>query len=423
MIGRRTRWPVVVLMCLAAACGGSPGTATSTQGTVGGTVVSTADGTAHLSIPAGTIDPGTEVTIEQLAAPDAPDGSAALAFDLQPSGLQFAEPATLSVTIPYDRNAIPMGFVGVGDAVDQGTAVPATFTVADGQLTVEAQIEHFSVATLRFWWFAFPVETDCPAELAIGGTCTVEIRFIDDYSGIDSDFTGIAPYSIVESTHGRGVLRCDAVTDGPVDAVEVYAGMPGETVALATAMADDPRVQWILEFTAESYFTYRQACSEAPSEPGTDPTGDQFDGDTSKPVGAGEGEPGSDITRVSHHVENGVHVFTIEVAGDGQALAESATTNWYDVIVEALDGTPWGANATFFGGTPQDRGVRTGPNGPDRERVDDATVTLTWTGPSTLEMRVDTGGTELAVDTFSVTVISRVGDDTTRYDDAEGVGG
>jgi len=416
-------------MALVAACGGSgepgvstPGTSSTAGGGAGASVVTSADGTAQLSIPAGAIDPGADVTIEPIEVSDVPDGSLALAFDLQPSGLQFSAPATLSVTIPYDHDGLPAGFVGLGDDVDQGATVPATFTVVDGQLTVEAQIEHFSVATLRVWWFAFPVESDCPAVMAPGGTCTLQIQFIENYPEIESHISGVAPYSIVESTPSRGVLRCDAITDGAVDAAVLYAAIPTETVAVAVRMEDDVKALLALLYTAETSVTYQQECSDAPAAAGSDETGDQFDGDTSSPVAAGEGEPGSDITQVSHRIENEMHVFTIQVAGDGQALAESATTNWYDVIVEAQDGTAWGANATYFSGTPQDRGVRTGPNGPGREKLDDASVTLKWISSSTLEMWVDTGEADLAVETFSVTLISRVEDGTTRYDDADGVG-
>ena len=421
---RRNMVVLVVAALVAAACGGSGGSDGTSGGSANAQTITSTDGSATLSIPAGAIGSDIEVTLEPVEVTNVPEGSTAVAFDMQPSGLLFSEPATLSVTIPLAEKAFPAAFVAVGDGVDQGSAVQASATVVGDEVTIEAEIDHFSVATLRIWWVVFPVESDCPAEIAPGDTCHLEIQGIAGYSGMESDFTGIAPYSIVESTQSTATLQCNAETDGPVDAVEIYLQLEWEAMQDAIARITlDPYDQWVLEHTSYSTVWYQQACSTLAAGTGSDPAGDQRDGNTSSPVAEGEGEPGSDIIRVSHRMEDGVHVFTIDVQGDGQALAESESTDWFDVIaqVRGPDGGQWSANATYFGGEQQDRGIRVGA-GPEAERVADGMVTLRWVGPGTLEMRVDPGSADPGVDEFEITLISEV-DDTNRYDYAQGVAG
>ncbi len=102
--GNRKGWVVTcLLVAAAAACSssssttpGGTGTDTQAQKTVGaaGGQVSTSDGALTVTIPAGALPADVKITIEEIAT--APDGSIGKAYEIGPSGTQFAVPVTLA---------------------------------------------------------------------------------------------------------------------------------------------------------------------------------------------------------------------------------------------------------------------------------------------------------------------------------------
>ncbi|MFZ5877722.1 MAG: PKD domain-containing protein [Nitrospirota bacterium] len=126
--------------------GGGGGTNGTLIGSSGGTVTS-GNGTASLTIPAGALASNQAITVEPVANPPA---GAIAAFELGPDGLQFSQPVT--VTITYDEASLPAG-VSEADlflrtfenGVWIATGAVENSTVDATQNTVSAQTTHFSV--------------------------------------------------------------------------------------------------------------------------------------------------------------------------------------------------------------------------------------------------------------------------------------
>src|SRR5262245_53850939 len=68
----------------------------------GGTLTS-ADGRFTLEVPAGAVPAPTTISIRRAPADAVPDALAGLVYDLQPEGLQFAVPATASMTLTREE--------------------------------------------------------------------------------------------------------------------------------------------------------------------------------------------------------------------------------------------------------------------------------------------------------------------------------
>lgn len=137
---------------LVGACGGSPTTtvtpppAGTTIGPSGGTVTS-ADGAATLTFPAGALASSTSITTAAMTNPPASPGLVtASAYDFGPSGSQFAQPVTIKLT--YQPSQVPVGispiflrlFLRNGSTWD---SVPGS-TVDTVAHTVTGTTTHFS---------------------------------------------------------------------------------------------------------------------------------------------------------------------------------------------------------------------------------------------------------------------------------------
>ena len=139
---------IVLLAALIASCGSSsPDTGnTAGIGTAGGTVTST-DGSATLTIPAGALSSSVAITATPMTNPPAAPGLVtANTYDFGPSGTQFASPATLRVT--YKPSQLPSGVdpTSLHVVVLDGTAwdvVPGS-VVDTAAHTVTGPINHFS---------------------------------------------------------------------------------------------------------------------------------------------------------------------------------------------------------------------------------------------------------------------------------------
>src|SRR6476469_9161279 len=100
-MGRSIARGLVVLISVA--CGSSntseptpsPGTpvAQTNVGSTGGTV-KTPDGTLTVDIPAGALPDDVKITVTEITAPQA--GTVGKAYEIGPTGTQFAKPVTLS---------------------------------------------------------------------------------------------------------------------------------------------------------------------------------------------------------------------------------------------------------------------------------------------------------------------------------------
>lgn len=109
---------VIVLVAFVSACGGGSGSTTpitppppppagTSIGPAGGTVTS-ADGGATLTFPAGALAAAVNITTAAMTdAPASPGLITALAYNFGPTGTQFAQPVTIKLT--YQPSQVPVG--------------------------------------------------------------------------------------------------------------------------------------------------------------------------------------------------------------------------------------------------------------------------------------------------------------------------
>ncbi|MDX1449398.1 MAG: hypothetical protein R3246_10110, partial [Acidimicrobiia bacterium] len=204
---------------------------------------------------------------------------------------------------------------------------------------------------------------------------------------------------------------------------------PGFEVFAGLIPPQDP-VEVVVELSADVNCRVGSAPTDAPATaptttaaalpPGEDPEGDQETFD-SEPAGPGQGEPGTDIVRVSHTSTLDSHRFRITMAGEGSDLVESGAVEWISVILRGIepDGTVWATDLGFFGPGEPNTGPVRHPDG----RGEGATVTAMWVDPGVLEVTVTPGDQPLGVATFEVEVGVRIGDDVGYWDRASGVAG
>ncbi len=148
--GNRKGWVVtLVLVAVAAACSssssttpGGTGTDTQAQKTVGaaGGDVSTPDGVLTVTIPPGARPADTQITIQEISS--APAGSIGKAYEIGPSGTQFAvavtlafkyagadllgnDPASLEAATIVNGDWVPL----TGDAIDVGAQTASGTTM------------------------------------------------------------------------------------------------------------------------------------------------------------------------------------------------------------------------------------------------------------------------------------------------------
>lgn len=115
------------------------------------------DGSFVLSVPPGAVSEDVDIAFKQVSSEDAPTGipgAEGNGYELTPDGLQFSEPAHVTLTIPIDELEIDAEtqLATAFDlyTVDSDGAVTAIdnpenqFDLAEGVLTLTADISHFS---------------------------------------------------------------------------------------------------------------------------------------------------------------------------------------------------------------------------------------------------------------------------------------
>jgi hypothetical protein len=447
---------MVALFVVVSACGGddSVGDATTPEtpdGTAandagdgdgdgdgdGGSMVFMIDGVVvTLDVPDGALAVGTEI---EIADGNLPPGLAqiseitAYAFDLEPSGLEFSQPATITFRLaaPGDTGT-PLVLVIIESEDGTANVVSSEVTRHGDEVEVSALVDHFSQAYLVLPDGTEVVLTPELLHMGVGesgrsemkfrrvretsftGFTTSHAYFYED--GFDLNVLPVASGFITAAFKGTGIeVTCLEKTDGVIEnAYEAivenhwnseHPWMDGMTGSLAgvTSRAQI-RLLGDVECDAVAATTSTTTTTEPPT--GSDPVGDQEDSSTSEQVEAGKGEPGGDIENVRNEADDaGRQCFVVHVAGDGEALATGGT-GWYDIIfgVEDPDGEEWRANVAYFEPTPTDRGVYLGPPAPGQQKVEGATVTAEWVDRDTLRACVDGGETSLAVATFKVSI-------------------
>lgn len=112
--------------------------------------------------------------------------------------------------------------------------------------------------------------------------------------------------------------------------------------------------------------------------------------------------PALTITELSY--EHGSHILTMTVAGEGQEMAESEDTKWYDPVftVDTPDGT-FVVDAKFSRGTFDGKVFDAGYS-----LIEDATIEADWVTPSILRVVVDNPQNDTGADGILVELTARI---------------
>lgn len=187
-------------------------------GPAGGTVMSD-DGVAMLAVPPGALDEEVVITIEPADAPPADPGLVpGTAFDFEPDGLAFDEPAVLA--IQYDEDDLPAGATESGlriaRAVGSAWVVHGSSLVNPTANTVSATITGFST-----WAIVYRAEDVDPPPAGIDAA-------VVDAPEASWQFTEVAPaaaYACANAAETTAVveLRTDRVL--PVDSLRIECAL------------------------------------------------------------------------------------------------------------------------------------------------------------------------------------------------------
>lgn len=258
-------------LALAVACknGGGGPKATETPAaspTPAGTTVTSDDGKLSLFIPEGAMPAGTDVSITAVAHDQLPVELQELAgsgtgYRLEPDGLTFSTPATAILTIdraelddPADQQAtyalVSFSAAASREVLDSHT----TWSVEGNEITVEAQLEHFSMITRTKGSISVSLARHRP-ERAIGERYLLEVQIFN-----------LRPEQVTLENLGGTWLRSGVITvEGEVINTEEFrlfypayfnctaagTGTNGVNVRGVSRLVASPTITTNLRFTIE----------------------------------------------------------------------------------------------------------------------------------------------------------------------------
>ena len=137
-------WPAL-------ACGGATATPSAP-------VVKSTDGLAQLTVPSGALPDGvalSSVKIVRVPITAAGPAGPIAAYQFQPDGLQFRQPATFSVTLPGASGVVPLLTLVSKNGLDASLANAKVDILLDRKQTVETvPIAHFSQLSVAYGFFS-----------------------------------------------------------------------------------------------------------------------------------------------------------------------------------------------------------------------------------------------------------------------------
>ena len=238
-----------------------------------------------------------------------------------------------------------------------------------------------------------------------GGILAMSMLFVlvilpSDSKSPPENVQTVTPPVVQQETPRVGQEQTPPATDDPVEAdvTDEPADVETQSEPADEPLAPEPAVE------CESGWS----CDEI---------GDN-EGSSSRGGGSELGKDGSDIKMTRYDL--GSHIFTVTFVGNGQAVAESEETKWFNprFIVKTPDGNftvngSWGRGREFGGD------VSLGDDFGDR--VKDAVITAVWLSSDTLEVTVTDVGIESAASSMllelSVRLLRPDGTDGATYGD------
>ncbi len=205
--------------------------------------VSAEAGAAVLHVHEGALPAGvspTDIRVEPVPATtladDVAEESLLAAFNLEPSGLQFDEPVTLEIGLPYDGLRLPNVWIMTDEGAETVRNAEIIFSPAEGKMTILAEIEHFSsviVDDLELFELTFddPPEQYVRVEFDVTGTVSVNAGWSaygsspkqtsegsngsTDVSWSEWTYRVELPYQLEGEFSGIGVLSPEVIPDSP----------------------------------------------------------------------------------------------------------------------------------------------------------------------------------------------------------------
>lgn len=221
-MGKRVLGLVVVAAVVVGACGGGDDTPSrdadpasaagaTTIGPDGGSVTSD-DGRFTLTVPAGALDTGTDITLTKSPASewddDIVEAEPVAVYRMEPDGLEFATPAVGSLAVDASGDAdeaqLPISLSYTDDGFELLTGQSTRVDLSAGTTTVGFEVPHFSFITV--------VDSAVVAQLA-------QIEPIDRPAG-----QRFAPFAGIRNT-GNLTLETEEIRLMAIDPVNVVAGL------------------------------------------------------------------------------------------------------------------------------------------------------------------------------------------------------
>jgi hypothetical protein len=449
-----------------AACGSDNAESGSSAATV-----HSADGIFTVGVPTGAAADGVEVSVALLGDSDLPEelrgpDIVVAAYEMSPDGAEFVEPLSIAFRVdPVELGLdLPAGGVPLGLILTEGAdgELESLGGVIgrDGDMVVaEAPVEHFTPAFLVLSKTEAVALKPDALRLTIGDEASVKIMAAIAEIGIvrlDSleDFddpvilpTAEPPFTVFEGQQiGDLLASCDVKTNGEVPAFTVTVNVRNEPRLFADVLRtvlpgvapypafrlgatgtcseaettgggqlDDSDDQTDEEQSGESAAGSASDCTE---REGCDPEGDTTGGSPDEDDESGGGAQAAaakravDLISMSH--EEGSHIFTMIVAGDGEGVSAAATTTSYSVSFRANHdpetfAMDFAADVSWWKGGPVETQTRDSEWEPFESTID-----VVWLDSHTLQVTVSDMPFEVDVERMWMTIQVVIEDENGR---------
>ncbi len=203
----------------ATATSGAPSSALPLLGSV-----KSADGSAQLDVPVGSLPAGLRVEDIKVAAVDPatlpvtfPDGPALAAYTLEPDGARFLQPVILTVTLPGKDGFLPSAVMVSGNEVSAALDMEVTLDAESETLTVSTKLDHFSNVIYHHRSFFWVPEMKFVGDQVVGGAFVGEAKIGVVQSEFQLYYRGTTdPLVLVKLTDRPRLTGLFSVVRGPV---------------------------------------------------------------------------------------------------------------------------------------------------------------------------------------------------------------
>ena len=213
----------VLALSIAACGGGGDDIPSATDSEASADSITSADGSLTLSVPAAALPEGTtadSITITTLASDDLDywkEGTIFAAYDLQPDGLEFAEPVPVTLRLPLPTAGISFRIMLLGDLerdeLDfEGVRVLGVEPDEDtGELIVNAELSHFSNMIVSEGFFDVSLQAPDTVVVDVPFTANARVHLTTRAESLEYTFDG---EEVVYTKTARGGWELEGIIRG-----------------------------------------------------------------------------------------------------------------------------------------------------------------------------------------------------------------